>query len=51
MGQPRPLFQLLSSFPNTVQKSLVASGIQTKIVRVDGKEADHNTTTTAHERT
>ena len=37
IGQPRPLFHLFSSFRTNV----VASRIQTRIVRVEGKDTDH----------
>ena len=37
MGQPQPLFHLFSSF----RTNLEASRIQTWIVRVEGKYADH----------
>ena len=38
MGQPQPLFRLFSSFRT---ENSVASRIQTRIVRVEGKNADH----------
>ena len=44
MGQPQPLFVYFRLF---VQKILVASRIRTRIVEVEGKDADHLTTTTA----
>ena len=49
MGQHRPLFCLFSFFSNTffTEKTVDASGIQTRIVGVEGKHADHLTTTTA----
>ena len=48
MGHSRPLFHLFLSF-HTVQllKNLAASGIRTRIVRAEGENADHYTTTTA----
>ena len=42
---PRPLLHLFSSFQSTVQKNSVASRIQTWIFGVEGKDADHKTTT------
>ena len=42
--QPWPLFRLFLSF---LKKILVASRISTEIVGVEGKDADHRTTTTA----
>ena len=50
MSQPQPLFCLLLFFSNTnfTEKTVGISGIQTRIVRVEGKHADHLTPTTAH---
>ena len=45
MSQPWSLFVYFCLF---VQKILGASGIQTRIVRVEGRKADHKTTITAH---
>ena len=42
MGQPRPLYFCLF-----VQKNWVASSIETRLVRVEGINADRQTTTTA----
>ena len=39
MGQPRPLFQLFSSFRTT--NIWVASGIRTRIFRAVGESTDH----------
>ena len=49
MGQPRPLFVSFRSFQSqSLQKNTVdVSRIQTRIVGVEGKHADHLTTTTA----
>ena len=41
MGQPRPLFHLFSS----IHTNLVVSRIGTWIIGVEGKDADHYTTT------
>ena len=48
MGQPRPYFDLFSFFSNTkfTEKTVDFSGIQTPIVWLEGKHADHLTTTT-----
>ena len=44
-----PLFCLFSFFSNTMlQKTVSFSGIRTRIVGIEGKHADHLTTTTAH---
>ena len=50
MGQPRPLFCFFSYFQEQIlQKITVGFGrIRTRIVTVEGKHADHLTTTTAH---
>ena len=45
MGQPRPLFCLFSFFSNT--NTVDVSGIQTRIVGVEGEHADHLTTSKA----
>ena len=47
LGQSLPLINSFSSFLSTVHKKLVASGIQTRIIEVEGKDADHNTTATS----
>ena len=47
MGQLRPLFVYFRSFrTHILQKYVGDSGIQTQIVGVEGKHADHLTTTT-----
>ena len=48
-GQPQPLLLIFSFFPlySTENGQLVASWIQTQIIRVEGKSADHYTTSTA----
>ena len=50
MGQSRRLFVYFSSFQTQIlqEKTVGASGIQTQIVGVEGKHADHLITTTAH---
>ena len=50
MGHPRPLLVYFRSFQTQIQqkKSVDVSGIQTRIVRAEGKHADHMTTTTAY---
>ena len=45
MGQPRPLFVLYEN--KLHRKTEHVSGIRTRIVGVEGKHADHLTTTTA----
>ena len=48
MGQPPPLFVYFSSFYIQFHRKIVGfSGTRTLIVRVEGEEADHLTTTTA----
>ena len=48
MGQPRPLFVYFRSFQTIHRiKTVDFSGIQTRIDRAKGKNADHLTTTTA----
>ena len=49
IGQPKPLFVYFSSFQiQILQKKTVGfSGIRTRIDKVEGKHADHLTTTTA----
>ena len=47
MGQRQPLFILFSSFLSTKQKNSAASRIRTRIVGVDGKDADSYTTAMA----
>ena len=47
VGQPSPILNLFLFFLCTVPKISVASRIQTRIVVVGGKDADHYTTTTA----
>ena len=49
MGQPRPLFCLFSFFSNTnfTENTVDVSGIQTRIVGVEGEHADHLTTSKA----
>ena len=43
------LFSFFSNFPAQILKKTVCfSGIRTRIVRVEGEDADHLTTTTAH---
>ena len=51
-GQPRPLFCLFSFFTNTnlTEKTVGVRRIRTQIVGVEGKHADHLTTTTAQPR-
>ena len=51
-GQPRPLFCLFSFLTNTnfTEKTVGVSRIRTQIVEVEGKHADHLTTTTAQPR-
>ena len=48
IGQPRPLFRLFLFFSDTnfTGKTVGVSGIQTRIVGVEGEHADHLTTTT-----
>ena len=43
MGQPRPLFAYFCSFQTQIlqKKTVGVSGIQTRIVRVEGKHADY----------
>ena len=49
MGHPRPLFVYFRSFQTIYRiKTVDFSGIRTRIVRVEGENADHSTTTTAH---
>ena len=50
-GQPRNLFVYFRSFQTQIlqKKTVSFSGIQTRIVRVEGEHADHLTTTTAHD--
>ena len=47
MGQPRTLFVyfLVCSNKNITEKTVAVSGIQTRIVRVEGEHADHLATT------
>ena len=46
MGQPRPLFVFLFfSNTNFTEKTVDVSGIRTRIVGLEGKHADHLTTT------
>ena len=47
MGQPRPLFYLFSFFSKTnfTKKPVGVSQIRTRIIRVEGKQTDHFTTT------
>ena len=47
MGQPWPLVHLFLSFLSIVEKNSVTSRIETRIVGVEGMDADHFTTTTA----
>ena len=48
MDQPRPLFAYFPSFQTPIyRKTVVISWIRTRMVGVDGKRADHLTTTTA----
>ena len=53
MGQPWPLFYLFLFFSNTnfTEKTVDVSGIQTRIIGLEGEPADHLTTTTAHNTT
>ena len=42
-------FWFIFDFSNySKEKNSVASGIQTRIIRVEGKDTDHNSHTTAH---
>ena len=53
MGQTRPLFLVISFFSNTnftEKLYLDVSGIRTRIIVIEGKYADHLTTTTAREQ-
>ena len=49
MGHSLPLLNLFSFFSHnfTQQQTVDSSGIRTRIVGVEGKQADHLTTTTA----
>ena len=50
MGQSQPIFVYLNYFQtHIVQKNCGLNGIQTRIVGVEGKHADHLTTTMAIE--
>ena len=51
MDKPRPLFCLFLFFSNTnfTEKTVHFCTIRTLIVGVEGKHADHLTTTTAHQ--
>ena len=48
MGQPRPLFVYFRSFQRQIlqKKTVIVSGIQTRIYGVKDKHTDHLTTTT-----
>ena len=46
-ANPGLFFNLVLFFPSLELNNAVASGIRTQIVRVEGKDADHNTTITA----
>ena len=47
MIHPSPLFRLFCSFQTNLQKQIYRlSGIQTRIVGVEGRHDDHLTTTT-----
>ena len=46
-GQTPASFYFILSFPSTAKKNSVASGIQTRINREEGKDADHFATTIA----
>ena len=50
MGQTRPLFVYFCSYQTQIfqKKTVGFSGIQTRIVGVEGEHADHLTNTTAH---
>ena len=47
MDQPRPLFAYFRSIQTQKYKIVCFSRIQTRIARVEGKHADHLTTTMA----
>ena len=50
MVQPRSNFSLYFVFSTTIlQKNVDFSGIETRIVGVEGEQADHLTITTAHD--
>ena len=51
MIHPSPLFRLFCSFQTNLQKQIYRlSGIQTRIVGVEGRHDDHLTTTTLQKK-